>query len=58
MRIEKVANGYTVTDRYGLTHVFHNIEEVFRHLLLHFEGRCENFGGQSYGKVIVEKDRK
>jgi hypothetical protein len=57
MQIKKVDNGYIVTTGGAFSfkeRIHSDIESVFKDALLHFEGRCENFGGDSYGKVRVE----
>jgi hypothetical protein len=56
IRIEKVKNGYIVST-WRTKEVLATLDEVLGRLLLHFEGRCESFGGDSYGKVIVERTK-
>lgn len=56
MNIEKVANGYIVSDGpYGQKSVFQSLDEVFSYLLETFEGRSETFCGSSYGKVAINR---
>ena len=58
MNIEKIENGYIVIS--GVTNskqCFHTIEEVFKFMLLHYEGKSVTFGGDSYGKVYVEYEK-
>jgi hypothetical protein len=57
MQIEKVKNGYIVREYSPLdeTRIFRTLDEVFEEMLMEFEGRCDTFGGDSYGKVIVER---
>ena len=57
MNIEKVRNGYICDDGHNGKEVFGTIDEVFDRMLLHFEGRCKNFTGDSYGNVIVEREK-
>lgn len=55
MRIEQAENGYIVT--YGVLpsrKVFTNLLDVFKYMLIHFEGKSETFGRSSYGKVTIE----
>lgn len=55
MVVEKIENGYIVT--YGLAHTrrcCHSLLDVFKFMLLDFEGKSEGFGGNSYAKVIIE----
>lgn len=54
MKIEKVGNGYVVKTL-TQTLIYTTIEEVFAFILLHFEGHCKSFGGDSYGEVIIKR---
>jgi len=56
-KIKKAENGYIV-DRnsyYEQSQVYLTLDGVMDFLLLHFEGRCENFRGDKYGKVIIQR---
>lgn len=52
VEIEKVQNGFIVKIG-GVKEIAASTEDVLRRLLLHCEGRCESFNGNSYGKVVV-----
>lgn len=52
VEIEKVQNGFIV-NICGQKEIAASTEDVFRRLLEHYEGRCEQFNGDSYGKVKV-----
>ena len=53
MNIEKIDNGYLITDEHRTKRKADTLEEVFDWALLHFEGRGKYFGGDSFGKVVV-----
>ena len=53
MELEKVTNGYTTTNRYGQIRIHEDLESVFHHMLLIFEGRSTNFKGKSFGDVKI-----
>lgn len=55
--ITKVDNGYQLQHSWR-NEVYKTIEEVFQAMLLYCEGRAESFGGNSYGKVVVEMEEK
>lgn len=58
MKIRKVINGYVLErTSWGNEEVYTTLDEVFRELLQHFEGRCKSFGGDMYGKVTIERER-
>lgn len=52
MVIRKAENGY-VADHKGIERVFLSLDDLMRHLLLVFEGRCSSFAGESYGSVRI-----
>ena len=58
MEIIKVSNGYIIQDNYSEKEVYQTLDEVFERLLMHFEGRSETFGGNSFGKVRIERKEK
>jgi len=55
VEIEKVANGYIVTYEGGMKEVYRVVDEVFKELLGAFESRSEDFHGNLYGKVTVDR---
>lgn len=55
MEIEKISNGFILRDKYGIRKCFYTLDGLFQHLLLEFEERSETFGGNFYGKVIIER---
>lgn len=57
MKIEKCSNGYIITYADGQKHISLDIEGIFDIMLCHFEGKCETFYGDSYGKVEVVYER-
>ena len=52
MVIRQAANGY-VADHKGIERVFLTLDDLMRHLLLVYEGRCSSFAGDSYGAVRI-----
>ena len=56
MKIEKVKNGYIVNDISG-KEVFRNIQELFEHLLIVFEGKADCFTGDSYGEIVIKVNK-
>lgn len=55
--IEQVSNGYIVTESTGIKFLCSNIKELFKRLLLGFEGRSEHLGGEYYAKVVIIVDK-
>lgn len=55
--IRKVNNGYVVTDTRGTEHVFRNLDEALGFMLLHFEGRASSFRGNSFGRVVIQREQ-
>jgi len=55
MDIQKVKNGYIITNGSGSKEIYTTLESVFSNLLLHFEGRGEFFGGDSFGVVEIHR---
>jgi len=53
MTIEKVSNGYIVRTAHR-TEVYTDLVKVFETALLHFEGKGKYFGGDSFGRVVIE----
>jgi hypothetical protein len=53
LAVEKVSNGYIITRSNGAKEIYPTIEEVFRTLLLIFEGKNEHFDGKFYGKITI-----
>ena len=53
MNIEKIDNGYLITDECRIKRKADTLEEVFDWILLHFGGRGKYFSGDSFGKVII-----
>jgi hypothetical protein len=57
-KIERAQNGYMF---YGgvlsQPEIFLTLDELFERLLLYYEGRCDSFGGDLFGKVIVEREK-
>lgn len=53
MNVEKVNNGYVVTQLNGQKDVAHTLEEAFDIILFIFEGKGKYFVGDSFGKVII-----
>jgi len=56
--IEKVSNGYLITNKWNCRFIYQTLEEVFEALLLHFEGRASTFSGESYGRVVIERQAR
>lgn len=57
--VAKVDNGYILKSDSWVSprhEIFKTLDEVLARLLMVFEGRCESFGGQSYGKVRVYRE--
>jgi hypothetical protein len=52
LNIEKIDNGYLIHG-YTIKRKADTLQEVFKYMLSHFEGRSEYFGGKSFGNVIV-----
>ena len=55
--IKKLSEGYYL-ECGNLTYACKTLEEIFEHILLHFEGRCNTFIDNSYGKVTIEREKK
>ena len=55
MKIRKVTGGYIVNERVLDEQVFFSLEEVLAYMLFEFEGRCPEFGGDSFGTVTVNR---
>lgn len=53
--IAKVDNGYELQHSWR-NEVFKTLDEVFTAMLLYCEGRGESFGGNSYGKVVIQRE--
>lgn len=61
LEIEKMKGGYILTENdclklYSHSEIVVTTEELFRKLLLSFEGRADSFHGDSYGKVTIIRD--
>ncbi len=59
-KIKKVWNGYILESGGAFTsntRVFKTIEELFDDLLMRFEGRSDCFNGDSYGRVIIQRQK-
>lgn len=52
--IEHVRNGYLVSFSTG-REVYTSLDDVFTALLSTFEGRYAGFGGESYGRVAIDR---
>jgi len=57
MKIEKVDNGYIVEYDGVLStrKIFTTLDDLFREMLLQYEGRCSSFGGDLYGDVKINR---
>lgn len=55
IEIEKVSNGYIIQSDVN-KEVHESLDNVLDHLLSVFEGRSRYFTGDSYGKVIIERE--
>lgn len=56
--IEKIQNGYLVTNNDGIKNAFPDIETLFNHLLTTLEGKSHLFKNNSYGRVVVETEER
>ena len=56
-RVEKVENGYIVTDKRGNQRVIFSTEELFNHLLLMFEGLSSTFQGDKFGHIEIKRSK-
>lgn len=56
-QVRSAENGYIFQGAYGGEQVFKTLDELLNHLLLMFEGRCEHFNGDSWGRVAIERSR-
>ena len=56
IKIQKIKNGFLL-DCAGSLIAFHTLEDVFTHLLQHYEGLAYTFKGDLYGKVIIERGK-
>lgn len=58
--IDKVDNGYVLTSQrtYGVvTYVYEDIQDLLQAVLFELEGRSPNFGGDSFGLVMVQLEK-
>jgi len=53
MDIEKIDNGFLITDGLTTKRKADTLEQVFDWMLLHFEGKGRYFCGESFGKVVI-----
>lgn len=58
MIIEKMEGGYIITDSMGRNYIKTTLDEVFRDILLHFEGRSSFFYENSFGEVTINREKK
>lgn len=56
--IQKSNNGFYVISSASEYLVFENFESLAKHLLLHFEDKYESGEDKTYGRVIVEKEKR
>ncbi len=58
LQIEKMKGGYILTknDCFQQSEIVISTEELFKKILLSFEGRADSFHGDSYGKVTISRD--
>ena len=58
--IDKVDNGYVLTSQrtFGVvTYVYEDIQDLLQAVLFELEGRSPNFGGDSFGLVMVQLEK-
>ena len=60
IRVSQVENGYIVQETNALTRtmVFATLDEVMQEMLTEFEGRYAGMGGDSYGRVTIDRGGK
>jgi len=59
IELKQVSNGYVVSGfSGGGTEVYTSLDDVFRRLLLFFEGRGPEFVGSNYGDVQIVRVRE
>jgi len=58
LQIEKMKGGYILTGNncFPESEIIISTEELFKKMLLSFEGRADSFHGDSYGKVTISRD--
>lgn len=54
--IEKIANGYGITEPDGTRYGYRTLEEALGHLLFAFEMRCPQMHGEEFGEVIIHRE--
>lgn len=55
IKIQSAQNGYICTHQNGVVTVYQSFDDVLEYLLLMFEGKCKEFTGESFGRVVVER---
>lgn len=57
IRVSQVENGYIVQETNALTRtmVFATLDEVMQEMLTEFEGRYAGMGGDSFGRVTIDR---
>jgi hypothetical protein len=60
IRVNQVENGYIVQETDALTRmmVFATLDEVMQEMLRKFENRYAGMGGDSYGRVTIDRGGK
>lgn len=58
IEIEKVENGYIVKNNVGFKTIYIDIEDLFKELMLSFEGKSEHFLSCQYAKIYVSYEEE
>ena len=53
MKIKKISNGYITYDQLGNEEFYKTLEDLFSHILLHYEGKSKWFRGSKYSIVKI-----